>query len=86
MEESWESPRFGIPERQRGVCHDLGCSGREPDAWSSSAGNVCLPGPHRPSRRHQPRLSLCKLSTWFSAADTVIQSHTSRLALVSIKN
>lgn len=86
MEESWETPPLQNHRTPTGVHHDLGCHGRKPDAWSSSAGNVCPLGLCSPSCGHQPRPSLCKLSTWFSAADMVIQSHTSCLALVSIKN
>lgn len=87
MDKSWETPPPLQHHRtSMGVRPELGCRGRKPDARASSAGNVCPPGPCTPSRGHQPRLSLCKLSTRFSAADTVIQSHTGRLALVSIKN
>ena len=86
MEESWETPYFSITEHQRGFAPTWGAAAVSPTAGLALRETPARRGRAAPRAGTSPSFSLRKLSARFSAADTVVQSHTSRLALVSIKN
>lgn len=79
-------PHFSITERQWGLIPAWGAAAVSPAPGLALREMPARRGPADPGVDTSPGFLFCKLSACFLAADPVIQSHTSRLALVSIKN